>query len=574
MSHSVALSFEDGVTRFITCGDNETVADASYKARINIPLDCRDGACGTCKAFCESGEFDQREYIEDALSDDELEQGYCLPCQMVPQSDLVIQIAATSDVAKTAAAAYDGTLTDITRHSDGMVSFTVDVPNRDKLAYLPGQYMNLTVPGSRETRSYSFSSAPGDDTLGFLVRIVNDGLMSTWLRDRAQVGDRISLTGPFGSFFLRELKRPTLLLAGGSGIAPLRAMLRKLKAGGSLAHSLHLIMGINVDADLVYADELDALAAELDGFTWEYVVADKGSSHRNIGFVTSLMDEARMANGDLDVYLCGPPLMVEAVREHFKANGITPAGFYFEKFNTTSTQAAPTTAPAAAPAPAPSVAAAAAEAAEPGAEPALGAEEPAAEKTPAVGVAAPATSAAAPAATADEVPSGDTAPAAPDAPQRSTQTYEIGEEHRHSDALFDARTALELGVMELTIGRLTLAQVNGYHRLAVTTKTGVEGDRFTDAVAFTEINNVFHEYPFLFTGNDHLLQAFRRLGVKGHMNEVLSQATWCHPDIVHEHLAIVEAFELDDRAKVRELIQLHAAHSKETMHRAMKDAGQ
>jgi hypothetical protein len=63
MSHQVALSFEDGVTRFITCAEDQTVADASYRSRIDIPLDCRDGACGTCKAFCESGTYDGGTYL-------------------------------------------------------------------------------------------------------------------------------------------------------------------------------------------------------------------------------------------------------------------------------------------------------------------------------------------------------------------------------------------------------------------------------------------------------------------------------------------------------------------------------
>ena len=75
--YQVALAFEDGVTRFITCTDDQTVADASYRARINIPLDCRDGACGTCKAFCESGEFDRGVYIEDALSAGRVRTGLC-----------------------------------------------------------------------------------------------------------------------------------------------------------------------------------------------------------------------------------------------------------------------------------------------------------------------------------------------------------------------------------------------------------------------------------------------------------------------------------------------------------------
>jgi ferredoxin len=107
-THKVALAFEDGVTRFINCREDQTVADASYRQRINIPLDCRDGACGTCKAFCESGRFDGGTYIDDALSADEAAEGFVLPCSMKPRSDLVLQIASTSDVAKTQAATYTG----------------------------------------------------------------------------------------------------------------------------------------------------------------------------------------------------------------------------------------------------------------------------------------------------------------------------------------------------------------------------------------------------------------------------------------------------------------------------------
>ncbi|WP_295140116.1 2Fe-2S iron-sulfur cluster-binding protein [Saccharopolyspora sp.] len=106
MNHQVALSFEDGITRFVTCAPHETVADASYKARINIPLDCRDGACGTCKSFCESGDYDGGDYIEDALTDEEAERGYLLACQAMPRSDMVVQIAGTSEAAKTGAATH------------------------------------------------------------------------------------------------------------------------------------------------------------------------------------------------------------------------------------------------------------------------------------------------------------------------------------------------------------------------------------------------------------------------------------------------------------------------------------
>jgi benzoate/toluate 1,2-dioxygenase reductase subunit len=96
MAHNIALNFEDGVTRFVTCDADESVADASFRAGINIPLDCRDGACGTCKCRAESGDFDAGTYIEDALTEQEFAEGYALACQMRPLGDLVISIAASS----------------------------------------------------------------------------------------------------------------------------------------------------------------------------------------------------------------------------------------------------------------------------------------------------------------------------------------------------------------------------------------------------------------------------------------------------------------------------------------------
>ena len=91
MSYNIALQFEDGVSRIIPCEPNELIADAAYRAKINIPLDCRDGACGTCKCHCESGSYTMGDYIEDALADDEAANGYVLTCQMKPtvRSDVV-----------------------------------------------------------------------------------------------------------------------------------------------------------------------------------------------------------------------------------------------------------------------------------------------------------------------------------------------------------------------------------------------------------------------------------------------------------------------------------------------------
>jgi benzoate/toluate 1,2-dioxygenase reductase component len=152
--------------------------------------------------------------------------------------------------------------------------------------------------------------------------------------------------------------------------------------------------------------------------------------------------------------------------------------------------------------------------------------------------------------------------------------YQIGEEHpsvHESDAIFDARRALELGAFELTIGRLSHQQLVGYRVLAEATLPYVEGDRFVDAAAYTETNAAFHDYLFTLTRNDHLLHAYQALGVKGHMEESLRTATWVHPRCAQDHLDIVTAFSDGDRERARVLITEHAERSKETTRRAMRE---
>jgi ferredoxin len=104
MGHNIALNFEDGVTRFIECRPDETIADASYRVGINIPLDCRDGVCGTCKCRVEAGEYDRGSYLEDALTEEEAAEGLALACQTRPKTDLVVAVAASSEFCRTGGA--------------------------------------------------------------------------------------------------------------------------------------------------------------------------------------------------------------------------------------------------------------------------------------------------------------------------------------------------------------------------------------------------------------------------------------------------------------------------------------
>ena len=330
--HKIALNFEDGVTRFIDATADETVADAAYRQGINIPLDCRDGACGTCKCFAEAGRYDLgQEYIEDALSEEEAAQGYVLTCQMRAESDCVVRIPASSQVCKTEQASFQASISDLRQLSDSTIALSIKGESLSRLAFLPGQYVNLAVPGSEQTRAYSFSSLQKDGEVSFLIRNVPGGLMSSFLTGLAKAGDSMTLAGPLGSFYLREIRRPLLLLAGGTGLAPFTAMLEKIAQAGS-DHPLHLIYGVTNDFDLVELDRLEALAARIPNFTFSACVANPESRHPLKGYVTQHIAPQHLNQGDVDVYLCGPPPMVEAVSQYIREQGITPANFYFEKF--------------------------------------------------------------------------------------------------------------------------------------------------------------------------------------------------------------------------------------------------
>lgn len=331
MSYRIALNFEDGVTRFIDCHPGEKVLDAAFRAKVNLPMDCSDGVCGTCKCRAEGGAYDLGEdYIDEALTEDEAQAGLVLTCQMVPSSDCTLAVPVTSAACKTGTSSFKAAVVDVVPHQDAALELKLEALG-DAPAFLPGQYVNIAVPGTGgQTRAYSFSSPPGSDAPAFLIKRVPGGLMSGYL-DSASPGQVLELTGPLGSFYLRPVTRPVLMLAGGTGLAPFLSMLAQLEASGC-EQPVYLMYGVTRGSDLVLVERLQGFAQRLDFFSFDTCVVDPVSRHPRIGYVTDhLMPEA-LHDGQVDVYLCGPPPMVDAVRNHFTDLKIEPAGFYYEKF--------------------------------------------------------------------------------------------------------------------------------------------------------------------------------------------------------------------------------------------------
>lgn len=335
MGHSVALNFADGKTFFISVNNDELLLDAAIRQGINIPLDCREGVCGTCQGQCESGQYELDYVDEDALSERDLAERKMLACQTRVKSDAAFYFDHSSDFCNAGdTLKIESIVTKVELVSETTAILHVDASSyKEQLQYLPGQYARLQIPGSDEWRSYSFASQPNSrNQLQFLIRILPDGVMSNYLRDRCQVGQTILLEAPLGSFYMREVDRPLVFVAGGTGLSAFLGMLDRLDAA---AHQLpiQLYYGVNTELDLCEQQRLHDYAARLPHFSYHAVVGRPTESWAGkTGFIHEHLNKDQLAEQAFDMYLCGPPPMIEAVKNWLETQSLDNYRLYSEKF--------------------------------------------------------------------------------------------------------------------------------------------------------------------------------------------------------------------------------------------------
>lgn len=332
--HAVTFVFEDGRSVRLMSDEADTIYLTALKSRVRIQTDCLEGACATCKARCTQGDYWLSEYSEEALSKDEAAQRFVLTCQMHAKTECVIEFPYDSTIAlKTAPETHAARVAAVERVAKDVVRLDVEPADPGKpIPFLPGQYVHLAVPGSGAKRSYSFANPPGETRRhAFYVKVLPQGAMSEYVA-RAKVGDEMPMTGPFGKFYLRPVVRPILMIAGGTGLAPMLSMLEAIRAAGGTDQPIRLLYGANVPEELFAADALADHARALTLSVERIVVEGDGRWTGRTGFVTDLLEPGNVHGGDCDVYLCGPPPMIEAAEKWLAAHGVAPQRIHAEKF--------------------------------------------------------------------------------------------------------------------------------------------------------------------------------------------------------------------------------------------------
>ncbi len=336
-THSVTLVFEDGRTAQFEASEDDTIYLAALKNRIRIETDCLEGACATCKGLCTSGDYRLDEYSEDALSAGEAARREVLTCQMHVLSDCVIEYPYESDLAmKAPPVTRPGRVAEVEAVADNVVRLVVEPEDGEAgpLSFMAGQYVHLGIPGTDQRRSYSFANPPRvADRLEFFIKVLETGAMSDYIAGRARPGDEMLVTGPFGRFYLRPPSRPVLMVAGGTGLAPMLSMLDHMLDAGLTGQPIHLLYGANTSAELFSTDALEACADRGLALTAELCVVEADASWTGpTGHVTTLLRPVLVHAGECDAYLCGPPPMIDAGAGWLRAAGLDPARIHSEKF--------------------------------------------------------------------------------------------------------------------------------------------------------------------------------------------------------------------------------------------------
>ncbi len=324
----------------IDVGEDETVLEAAFRQGYNLAYGCREGQCSACKCYLLEGEVDLLPYSTFALSESEEANGYTLICRALPYEDLVVELLHFDPDGYR----LEHPIRDGRAEVEAVQSLTPDIRLVElrvfepvDFSFVPGQYIDIWVPGTSDARrSFSMSNLPGDGRIELMVKCYPGGRFSGLLEEAIGPGDELSFTGPYGAFHLRHSRRPVLMMAGGSGMAPVLSLLRELASVRS-DRAIRFFYGARTRDDLFHLEQIAALGGALPDFRFTPVLSgtepdEAGEIAR--GFVHDAVGDY-LTTGELqdfEAYMCGPPPMIEAATELLRDRGLDDSRIHYDKF--------------------------------------------------------------------------------------------------------------------------------------------------------------------------------------------------------------------------------------------------
>jgi CDP-4-dehydro-6-deoxyglucose reductase len=316
--------------------DDETILEAAQRAGIALPYSCRGGVCGSCQATLVEGSCTYPYNPPVGLSASARAHHGILMCQAVPSGDIAIQareIASVEDIPHRRVTAEVVTRRMLASDVIGVWLRPLDA---EPMRWLPGQYLDVVLEDGKH-RPFSIASGPRPDGLVELhVRHVPGGGFTSWVNDSLKAGDRLVIEAPLGTFVPREdSERPMLFMAGGTGFAPVKAVVEHFIALGT-RRPMQLYWGVRTADDLYLADLARSWVAAVPTITFTPVLSDPEAA-RAAGLREGLVHEALLADhpdlSGFDLYMSGPPAMIAAGRDLFLDANLPEDRLFYDSFD-------------------------------------------------------------------------------------------------------------------------------------------------------------------------------------------------------------------------------------------------
>ncbi|MFJ9450063.1 CDP-6-deoxy-delta-3,4-glucoseen reductase [Herbaspirillum sp. NPDC101397] len=319
-----------------TCDEGETILTAAIRAGVGLPYGCKNGACSSCKGKLVDGSVTHGPHQERALSAQDESLGFSLFCCARPNSDVVIEAREVAGIGDFPVKKMPVRVAKLDKVADDVIILSLQLPANDRLQYKAGQYVEFMLRDGKR-RSYSMANAPHkDEHLTLHIRHMPGGLFTDQVFSTLKERDILRFEGPLGTFFLREdSNKPIVLLASGTGFAPIKAIVEQLEHAKS-TRPVTLYWGGRRPQDL-YMDELcKTWAQSLPNFKYVPVISNaqpEDNWNGRAGFVHQAVIDDQPDLSGYQVYACGAPIVVESAQRDFVAKcGLPEEEFYADSF--------------------------------------------------------------------------------------------------------------------------------------------------------------------------------------------------------------------------------------------------
>lgn len=332
----------------IEVDEKQNILRAAAEQGVQLMHGCKEGQCAACKSFVLEGDLDDIDldrYSTFALPDQEREEGQTLLCRAHAYGDLVIELLNyDEEIIRSGLPLKKGVAEVVANEpvTHDMRHLVLKLIEPEEIKFFAGQYLDIMVPGTEESRSFSMANTPGrDGNFEFVIKVYPDGLFSEFLATKVEIGDRLDVEGPFGTFTLRESRvAPLIFVGGGAGLSPVLGLLRSMAERGVDRPSV-FYYGARQRRDLCFEKELRELEEKLPNFRFVPALSEPAEDDEWDGEVGLITDVVQRCEPDLsgrEAYVCGPPPMVDAAIPLLTALGVPEQYIFYDKFTTTGEQ--------------------------------------------------------------------------------------------------------------------------------------------------------------------------------------------------------------------------------------------